>query len=459
MQQAALQATEKKRKWVFAKKPSGPLYKKRQWVGYSLLLFLFASPFIKIKGEPFLLFGVLERKFVIFGKVFWPEDLYVFVFGMLIVLVCIVLFTAVYGRVWCGWTCPQTIFMELIFRPIEYWIEGDRTQQLKNKRNKHKWEVKRKKIFKLIVFYIISFFISNIFLAYLIGADALFEIITSPVSQHLGGFISILAFSFVFFFVFAYVRDIVCTHICPYGRLQSVLIDNDTTVIAYNYNRGEPRGRKSKSNPEAELGDCIDCNLCVQVCPTGIDIREGLQMECVSCTACIDACDDVMVKLNRPKRLIGFYTPSELLENKTASRKNKRAIAYTALLVVLIAIFGVLIFTRSDVSGTILRAKGSTYQLRDDGTVTNLYNLNLINKTNENMDIELEPNDSRFKIQVVNPHLNLQKSESSKMSLFLILPKEEVEDYKTNVRIKIMDEGKVLKEIKTTFIAPIGLAK
>lgn len=458
MEQAALQSREKKREWVYAKKPSGPFYKKRKWVGYSLLVFLFVSPFIRIKGEPFLLFGMLERKFVIFGKVFWPEDLYVFVFGMLIVLVCIVLFTAVYGRVWCGWTCPQTIFMELIFRPIEYWIEGDRTQQLKNRRNKDKWEVKRRKILKLVIFYIISFAISNIFLAYIIGSETLFEIITSPVSEHLVGFISILIFSFIFFFVFAYVREIVCTHICPYGRLQSVLIDNDTTVVAYDFNRGEPRGRKTKNNPE-EVGDCIDCNLCVQVCPTGIDIRDGLQMECVSCTACIDACDDVMLKLNRPTRLIGFYTPAELSENKARPRKNKRAIAYTSLLVVLIGIFLVLIFTRSDVSGTMLRAKGSTYQLRDDGTVTNLYDLNLINKTSYGKKLTLVPADDRFRIQVVNPRLDLGKSESAKMSLFLILPKDEVKEYKTDVRIKVMEGEDVMSEIKTTFIAPIGLAK
>lgn len=456
MQQATIAAEDKKRKWVYAKKPSGPLLRKRQWVGYSLLVFLFVAPFIKIKGEPFLLFGVLERKFVIFGRVFWPEDLYVFVFGMLIVLVCIVLFTAVYGRVWCGWTCPQTIFMELIFRPIEYWIEGDRTQQLKNKRNKHLWEVKRKKILKNIIFYLISFLISNIFLAYLIGADELIKIITDPPSEHIGGLISIVVFSFVFFIVFAYIREIVCTRICPYGRLQSVLIDDNSTVIAYNYNRGEPRGRKGRgTNDTTELGDCIDCNLCVQVCPTGIDIRDGLQLECVSCTACIDACDDVMLKINRPKRLIGFYTSTALSENRDI-KNNTRAIAYTAILIVLIGIFGVLIFTRSDVSGTLLRAQGSTYQMRDDGTVTNLYNLKVINKTSNPMDIRLEPVDPRFKIQVVNPHLDLQKSESAEMSVFLILPKDEVKEYKTNVKIRILEGDKVVEEMKTTFIAPLG---
>lgn len=454
MQQATITAEDKKRKWIYAKKPSGPLLRKRQWVGYSLLVFLFVAPFIKIKGEPFLLFGVLERKFVIFGRVFWPEDLYVFVFGMLIVLVCIVLFTAVYGRVWCGWTCPQTIFMELIFRPIEFWIEGDRTQQLKNKRNGHLWVVKQKKIIKNLLFYLISFFISNIFLAYLIGADELIKIMTDPLSEHIGGLISILVFSFVFFIVFAYIREIVCTRICPYGRLQSVLIDDNSTVIAYNYNRGEPRGRKSKDD-NSELGDCIDCNLCVQVCPTGIDIRDGLQLECVSCTACIDACDDVMLKINRPKRLIGFYTSTALSENRNI-KNNTRAIAYTAILIVLIGIFGVLIFTRSDVSGTLLRAQGSTYQMRDDGTVTNLYNLKVINKTSNAMDIRLETVDPRFKIQIVNPHLDLKKSESAEMSVFLILPKDEVKEYKTKVKIRILEGDKVLEEMKTTFIAPLG---
>lgn len=449
-----MEARDKQREWIFAKKPSGPLLRKRQLVGYSLLAFLFIAPFLTIKGEPFLMFNVIERRFVIFGQVFWPEDLYVFVFGMLIILVWIVLFTAVYGRVWCGWTCPQTIFMELIFRPIEYWIEGDRTQQMKLKRNKNSAEAKRKKIVKQTVFFTVSFFIANIFLAYIIGVDALIKIITEPVSEHLVGLISITVFTFVFYFVYAYVRELVCTRICPYGRLQGVLIDDNSSTVAYNYNRGEPRGKKAKGYIENK-GDCVDCHLCVHVCPTGIDIRNGLQLECVSCTACVDACDDVMTKLDLPKRLIGFYTLSEL-KDSTKTKSNTRTIVYTTVLVALLSIFGWLIFSRSDISGTLLRAKGSTYQLRDDGTVANLYSLDVINKTQREMNIELLPSDTLYKIQIVNPHLNLEKGETAQMNFFLICQKTEVKSYKTLIKVYIMNEGKIVEQMRTTFIAPIS---
>ncbi|HIX53853.1 MAG TPA: cytochrome c oxidase accessory protein CcoG [Candidatus Sphingobacterium stercoripullorum] len=444
---------EKARKWVYAKKPSGPLLKKRQFVGYSLIAFLFIAPFLRIDGEPFLMFNIIERKFVIFGNIFWPEDLYVFVFGMLIILVCIVLFTAVYGRVWCGWTCPQTVFMELIFRPIEYLIEGDRTQQMRVARQPKTWKVRQKKILKYSIFYLISFFIANIFLAYIIGTDELLKIISEPPSEHIVGLLSILIFSFVFFFVFAYVRDIVCTHICPYGRLQGVLVDDNSSVIAYNYNRGEPRGKKSRKEID-ELGDCIDCNLCVHVCPTGIDIRDGLQLECVSCTNCIDACDEVMIKLDRPTRLIGFYTTEELKDNKK-KKGNTRAVVYTSFLFVLVSIFAFLIFSRSDVSGTLLRATGSTYQTRDDGTITNLYSLQLINKTNKQMEVELVPENPEYGIQVVNPKLNLGRGEASEMNFFLILPKEKIETYKTKVKVNVVYEDKVIETLNTTFIGPV----
>ncbi len=261
----------KKRQWIYAKKPQGELYKKRQWVGYSLLLFLFVAPFIKINGEPFLMFNIIDRKFSILGNLFYPQDLYIFVFGMLIVMVCVVLFTVVFGRVWCGWTCPQTIFMELIFRRIEYWIEGDWQQQKKLDAGPNTDQKQFKKFLKHSIFLIISFFISNIFLSYIIGVDALLKIITDPLDQHIGGLISITIFTLVFYGVFAYVREIVCIAICPYGRLQGVLLDDQSITVAYDHRRGEPRGKHQK-DVMAPQGDCVDCKLCVHVCPTGIDI-------------------------------------------------------------------------------------------------------------------------------------------------------------------------------------------
>ncbi|QQT24525.1 MULTISPECIES: cytochrome c oxidase accessory protein CcoG [Sphingobacterium] len=446
----------KKRNWIYAKKPSGKLYNYRQWFGYSLLLFLFAAPFIKIKGEPFLMFNIIERKFSIFGNLFYPQDLHIFVFGMLIAMVCIVLFTVVYGRVWCGWACPQTIFMELIFRKIEYWIEGDWTQQKKLNAAENSFEKNKKKILKHTIFLIISFFISNIFLSYIIGTDALIKIITDPLDAHIAGLISISVFTLVFYAVFSYIREIVCIAICPYGRLQSVLLDDQSTVVAYDHFRGEPRGKHRKDDLK-EKGDCVDCNLCVQVCPTGIDIRKGLQMECVSCTACIDACDGVMKKIGKPSRLIGFYAMGEIERKDDFKKNNVRAIAYSIVLAVLMGVFGYMIFSRTQVGATLLRAKGSTYQLREDHTISNLYSLELINKSGKEMPFTLESEDHKLTLQLVNKINKLNKDGSAKLSFFLIINNKDVEHYKSNVRIHIMSEGKKIETLKTTFIAPPGM--
>jgi len=450
----AATGSKPKRNWIYAKKPAGSWFNRRLGFGYSLLAFFIAAPFIKIGGEPFLLFNIVDRKFVLFGSVFWPQDLHIFVFGMLIAMVCIVLFTVVYGRVWCGWACPQTIFMELIFRRIEYWIEGDWQQQKKLNQGPDTTAKYVKKTAKHTVFLLISFLISNLFLAYIIGVDQLWKIMTDPVSQHLGGFVSIILFTLVFYGVFAYLREIVCTTICPYGRLQGVLLDDQSITIAYNHRRGEPRGHRKKGGTQP-VGDCVDCNLCVQVCPTGIDIRNGLQMECVSCTACIDACDAVMEKLDRPKRLIGFYSANEI-EGNAERTGNTRAIAYTVVLAVLVAVFGWLVFSRSQVDGTLLRAKGSSYQVLEDGTVSNLYSLELINKTSANLPFTLEVLDEDMTVRLVNPLAELKSGSTAQLTFFLVSPQQSVKRYKTDVKIGVVSDGKVIETMKTTFVAPPG---
>ncbi|MEC3881317.1 cytochrome c oxidase accessory protein CcoG [Parapedobacter sp. 10938] len=449
----AVNKMKAKREWVYAKKPGGKWFNRRQGVGYALLAFFVAAPFVKIAGEPLLLFNIIERKFVLFGSVFWPQDLHIFVFGMLIAMVCIVLFTAVYGRVWCGWACPQTIFMELVFRRIEFLIEGDWLQQKKRDKASGTTAKYLKKGLKHAVFLLISFVISNLFLAYIVGAEALWKIMTDPIQQHLGGLAAIIVFTLVFYGVFAYLREIVCTTICPYGRLQSVLMDEKSVTIAYDHRRGEPRGHRKKGADQA-VGDCVDCNLCVQVCPTGIDIRNGLQMECVSCTACIDACDAVMEKLDRPKQLIGFFSVSEIEGEGESKKGNTRAIAYTVVLAALVAVFGWLVFSRSQVDGTLLRARGSTYQLLDDGTVSNLYSLELINKSSNDIPFNLEVLDENMSVRMVNPITVLKAEATAQITFFLISPQHSVKTYKTNVKIGVMAEGKAMETLKTTFVAP-----
>src|SRR5690554_422454 len=406
-----------KRKWVYPKKPKGKFTTARGWVSIFLLVFLFGAPFLKINGQPFLLFNLLERKFIIFGKAFWPQDFYLFGLGMIILVLFIALFTVVYGRLFCGWVCPQTIFMENVFRRVEYFIEGDWKQQMKL--NKEPWNQKKilKKTSKHVIFFAISFIIANTFLAYIIGIDELIDIITSPVSEHVGGLASLTVFSGVFYGVFAFMREQVCTTVCPYGRLQGVLLDRQSIVVAYDHVRGEPRGkfRKNEDRDAVNKGDCIDCLQCVNVCPTGIDIRNGTQLECVNCTACIDACDEMMVAVNLPTGLIR-YTSEEQIETRKPFRFSTRGKAYSALLVVLMGVMVALLVTRSAVELSVLRTPGMLYQQNEDGSISNLYNYKVINKTNQDMNLSFVPADEGFEIKMVGQVQTLQEQEIGRAS-------------------------------------------
>lgn len=450
--------TEKQgRVWIYPKLIKGKLYQYRNWLSYALLALLFAGPFIKINGEQLILFNVLERKFVFFGVVFWPQDFHIFVLAMLTFIIFIILFTVVFGRVWCGWACPQTIFMEMLFRKIEFWIEGDAIKQRKLDASPLTPEKFFKKTAKHSLFIIISFLIANIFLAYIIGLEALLKIISEPIALHITGLIAIAIFTIAFYLVFARLREIVCTVICPYGRLQGVLLDNKSLVVAYDYERGEPRGKLQRDNLyNPEIGDCVDCNLCVQVCPTGIDIRQGTQLECINCTLCIDACDMVMEKIDRPKRLIGFKSQEEITSRQPFKFSN-RIYAYAAILTVLVSILTFLLIQRSSIETIILRAGGTLYQERNDGTVSNLYNAELINKSPDAIKFNLEALDKNTKIQFIRKEDTIEKGQSMKVTFFIIRPKKDILKYKSDVEINVLSDGKIIEELSTTFIAPPNL--
>lgn len=464
-----------KRIWLYPKKPSGKFYRWRTWVSLVFLAVFFALPFIKVDGEQILLFNVLERKFVLFGLVFTPQDFHLFALAMLTFIVFIILFTVVFGRLFCGWVCPQTVFMEMIFRKIEYWIEGDAGEQRKLDKSPWTAEKIRKKVLKHVIIYALALIFTNFFLAYLITMDEVLKIIREPISQHWGGFVAMLVFSGVFYGVFARLREQVCTTICPYGRLQSVLLVKDSIVVAYDYVRGEPRAKLKKdavhlqspvaraqqamdqsgagSKPVlAKAGDCIDCKLCVHVCPTGIDIRNGTQLECTNCTACIDACDAVMEKVGRPKGLIRY---DSMMGIQTGRKKifTTRVWAYTAVLTVLLALDVFLISQRGAVEAIILRSPGQLYQERDSTHLTNLYTYTLINKTSRTLPIEMVPVTSGAQIEVVGKApTTLTKGEKIEGAFFLVMPENELKGRKTPIVIQILSDGKVVDEVKTNFM-------
>jgi cytochrome c oxidase accessory protein FixG len=469
-----------KRVWLYPKKPSGRYYRWRTWVSAAFLLFFFTLPFIKVDGEQFLLFNVLERKFVLFGLLFTPQDFHLFVLAMLTFIVFIILFTVVFGRLFCGWVCPQTVFMEMIFRRIEYWIEGDAGEQRRLDNGPWTAEKIRKKALKHTIIYGLALLFTNFFLAYLISMDEVLKIIREPISQHWGGFAAMLVFSGIFYGVFARLREQVCTTICPYGRLQSVLLVKDSIVVAYDHVRGEPRTKLKKEKPRPveyadpvvamqasigggtaqikqpalKIGDCIDCKLCVHVCPTGIDIRNGTQLECVNCTACIDACDAVMGKVSRPKGLIRYDSMTGI-ESGQHKIFTTRVWAYTGVLVALLALDVFLIARRGVLETIILRSPGQLYQQKDETHLTNLYTYTLINKSNRELPIQLQTPTPGARMQIVgNAPTHLAKGQKIEGAFFVEMPENQLTGRKTPIVVEIISNGKKVDEVSTNFMGP-----
>lgn len=452
-----------KRVWVYPKKPSGPYYKWRTWLSYILLVLLFAGPFLRIGGQPVLLLNIIERKFIILGQIFWPQDFHLFALALIAFVVFIILFTVVYGRLFCGWVCPQTIFMEMLFRKIEYAIEGDWTAQ--KKLDKQPWNREKviKKGVKHLIFFIISFLIANTFLAYIIGSEELISIVTDPPAAHIGGLMSILIFTGIFYWVFAKFREQVCTTVCPYGRLQGVLLDRKSVVVSYDYKRGEPRGkfRKKEDRDLAGKGDCIDCKQCVFVCPTGIDIRNGTQLECVNCTACIDACNNIMDQVDLPRDLIRYDSEEGIAKGETSRksgfRMDTRSIVYSIVLVLLLVVMSGLLFLRSPVETTVLRTPGVMYQEQEDGRISNLYQYKVVNKTNDKLEIAIVPAEgAQIEVSFVGnlEKLTLPPQGIVEGAMFIIAPREELTGVSSKIRLEVRNEEEVLETVKTSFLGP-----
>lgn len=441
--------------WVYPKKPAGSMHNARILVTIVLLSLMFVGPFLSWKGHPLFLFNIFERKFILFGVPFWPQDFYILGIGMITFFVFIILFTVVFGRIWCGWACPQTLFMEMVFRKIEYWIEGDANQQ--RKLEKAPWDGKKifKKVLKQTIFLAISVLIAHTLMAYLIGIDQVKEIVTKSPAENLSGFIGLVAFTGIFYWVFAYFREQACVVVCPYGRLQGVLLDKDSIVVAYDWLRGEPRGKIKKAEAVAPKGDCIDCKLCVHVCPTGIDIRNGTQLECVNCTACIDACDDVMVKIDKPKGLIR-YASYNSIKDGVKSLLTPRIVAYSVVLVALLSLFSFLMVSRTDVEAMVLRVPGMLYQEQENNRISNLYNITFINKTFDDISLELKLKEiPTGTIKRVGAEDVLVTASSSLESVYFIeVPKEYVNATTTQITIMMYNGDELIDEIKTNFLGP-----
>ena len=450
-----------KRAWVFPKKPNGKFYKYRKWVSYGLLAFLILSPFVKINGNQFLMFNVLERRFNIFGFPFWPQDFHLFVISMIIGVVFITLFTVAFGRIFCGWICPQTIFMEMVFRRIEYWIEGDRGKQIRLSKQPWNAEKIRKKGLKLIIFIFISFLIANVFLAYLIGSDELIRYISEGPFNNVSTLISLLIFTAVFYFVFAWFREQVCIIACPYGRLQGALLDNKSIIVAYDHKRGEAENgrkkfRKNEDRNALGHGDCIDCFQCVNVCPTGIDIRNGTQLECVNCTACIDECDHIMESINLPKGLIR-YASEDNIEKKAPFKLTARMKGYIAILTILIGLLTGMLFLRNDVEANILRLPGQLYEHKENNIISNVFTYKLVNKTTKNIDnvtFKLLSHKGTLKLVTTNNTFVVPSQGIAEGTLFIEINNSALSGDRNKLKIGVYQDDILIESTTANFLGP-----
>ena len=442
-----------RRKWVYARQPSGRFYTVRTLVSYVLLALLFLGPLVEVNGQPILLLNVLERKFIVFGLVFWPQDFYLLVLCVLTGFVTIALVTSAVGRIWCGWLCPQTIFLEMLFRKIEWAIEGSAQQQVRRDRAPVTLDTAWRKALKHAIFFALSFVIANVFLSYIIGADALWTIVTDPPRAHLAGLFAITAFSLVFYAVFARFREQACTLACPYGRVMGALVDQNTLTVTYDRTRGEPRGRLHRGVEEPHRGDCIDCGQCVTVCPTGIDIRNGIQLECVACTACADACDDVMTRIQRPTGLIR-YTSEDAVRTGRSTFLTWRVKAYAVVWLVLFGAAVTLIARRPEMDVLILRQPGTLQTTLDNGDVSNFYNVQVINRTRQAYTLTyrvIEPRGGS--ITPLGPIGDVAPYGLVQSRFLLRLPRAAVQGTSTPVRIEVRHGRQLVDTVETSFLA------
>ncbi|MEN8202445.1 MAG: cytochrome c oxidase accessory protein CcoG [Bacteroidota bacterium] len=434
------------RKWVYAKKPKGKWYTRRSIFSWFVLLFFIAVPFIRVNGNPFVLLDITSRKFIIFGAIFWAQDTLILALLMLSFVLFIILFTVTFGRLWCGWACPQTIFLEMVFRKVEYLIEGDYRKRFKLDNSPWTLEKALKKTAKHSTFILISVAMTNTFLLWFIGTEKWFILISDPVSEHMSSFVIMLLVSGFFYWVYSSFREQICTMVCPYGRMQGVLLDSKSIVVSYDYKRGEPRGAKSS-------GDCIDCRQCISVCPTAIDIRNGTQLECINCSACIDQCNSVMKATGKDPGLIRFDS-EQGIQHGHQSIWNPRNRAYSVVLLILFSFFIYTLLSRPIIETTILRTPGLLYQENSDQTISNVYNLKIVNKTHDKLPLEIRLLSHEGEIKMAGTLMEIEDQSLFETTFILYILSDHLQSDKTEVEFGIYSKGELIETYKTSFVSP-----
>jgi cytochrome c oxidase accessory protein FixG len=408
-------------------------------------------PVLKLGGNPLMLFDIPKREFIIFGATFLPTDTFLLMLLLFSIFIGIFLVTAILGRVWCGWACPQTVYMEYLYRPIENLIEGGRNRQIELDEQ----GPNGRRILKYIVFFAISAFLANSFLAYFVGWDRLLGWMTSPPARHPAAFAVMLGTTLLMFFDFAWFREQTCIVACPYGRFQSVLLDRQSLIVGYDAGRGEPRARWRK-NEERSTGDCIDCRLCVSTCPTGIDIRDGLQMECIHCTQCVDACDEVMDRIGLDRGLIRYTSQTEL-ESGKRSFLRPRLVVYSAILVVMFGAFTYSLAGKKTADVTLLRGLGAPFTILPSGEVSNQIRIKIANRTSEERSylFELGAAKDLMMIAPENP-LTVAAGETEMTAAFITAPVSAFSGGEAAFTLAISDGVDFSKVLQYRILGPAG---
>jgi cytochrome c oxidase accessory protein FixG len=438
------------RYWIRPRPSAGTWLDRRRIVGYALIAFFVTLPHLRFAGKPLILLNVPRREFTLFGTTFLPTDTLLLMLMLGSCVLAVFLFTSLFGRVWCGWGCPQTVYMEFVFRPIERLIEGGRGASLSL--DGKSGVMGSRRVLKYLIYIPICLAMAHTFLAYFVGTDTLAQWVRLSPLEHPTPFIVMAVTTLLIFADFGWFREQTCLIACPYGRWQSALLDKRSMIVAYDPVRGEPRAAGRARTEES--GDCIDCKACVYTCPTGIDIRNGLQMECIHCTQCMDACDTIMTGLNKPKGLIR-YASQEGLAGKKQSLLRPRVIVYAIILGSAVTSLAVALATRSPAEFTLLRSSSEPYQMESDGRVGNQIRIKIVNRTNTirtyNVRIDSLPSGT-----VIAPELPISVGGGGQRttSIFIVVDRKEFKAGLRPITIGLQDDDGFSTSVKFTLLGP-----
>jgi cytochrome c oxidase accessory protein FixG len=427
----------------------GRFTRARQVVFFPLIGIYLLLPWTPVGGHPAVFIDLETRHFYLFGLTFNAQDFWLMTFLLTGGAFGLVYVTALLGRVWCGWACPQTVYLEGVYRRIERFIQGPREKRLRRNAGELTWDRAWRKMLTHALWIVVSAALAHVFLSYFTSLPALWMMMHHAPSAHPEAFAIVLGVTGVLYFNFAWFREQFCVVVCPYGRLQSVLLDKDSLIIGYDKTRGEPRG---KGKERTGKGDCVDCNRCVVVCPTGIDIRNGLQMDCVACAACIDACDDVMERLHKPRGLIRYASESSLEGGETKILR-PRVYLYTALMFVGLGVALFAFRERPDVEAVVRRLPGAPFVI-ENGNIRNAYEIHLVNKRSARTTFTLEPDAPADLVLTIPVHeVTLDPLEQRQIPVFATFPQSRWKD-ELSFHVRFLVDGHRVVTATAPFLGP-----